>query len=98
MRFERMTKRELLKQLHADWRKLGKPKPRGFVSADLTMVLPTFVALQELALKVASSAIDIAGASLQEITDTIQNHGAERVAHFRALMGSILAERKGIYC
>jgi hypothetical protein len=94
MRFERMTKRELLKQLYADWRKLGKPKPRGFVSEDLTTALPLFVAMQELAFKVVSGAIDIADASLQEIADTIQNHTAERVPHFRAVVRSILAERR----
>lgn len=96
-RFEHMTKRDLLKQLYADWRKIGKPKPRGFVSGDLTTVLPMFVAMQELALKVASGVIDIADASSQEVADIIQNHTAERVPHFRALGSSILAKQKGIF-
>ncbi|CAN7770291.1 DUF5681 domain-containing protein [Mesorhizobium sp. LjNodule214] len=90
MRLEGMTKRELLKQLYADWRKLGKPKSRGFISGNMTTVVPMFAAMQEFALKVASGAIDIADASLQEIADTIQNNAAERVPHFRALVSSML--------
>lgn len=93
-RFYRMTKRELLKQLHEDWRKLGKPRPRGFVTGDVTDVMPAFFAHQEFALKVVSGKIDIANASLREIADLIQDHSAEREPYIREQLRSILAERK----
>jgi hypothetical protein len=90
VRFNGMAQRELLKRLYADWRKIGKPKPRGFVTADMTVALPMFVAMEEFARKTQSGEIDVANAKLQEITDRIQDHLAERVPHFKAVITSIV--------
>jgi hypothetical protein len=39
MRYEDMPKRKLLKQLFEAWQKLGSPRPRGYVSVDLSQTI-----------------------------------------------------------
>lgn len=91
MRFHCIAKRTLLKQLHAEWGKIGQPKPRGFVFPDMTAILPEFAAHKEFATKVVSGTIDLSHSSLQEIVDLIQVHVAERIPYLKEKLRAVLA-------
>lgn len=74
-----LSKRALLKDLFAGWRSIGKPRPRGFISPDMTKVVPRFVAHHEFAIDVARRKVDITAMSLDETTELILDRLEERV-------------------
>lgn len=94
LRFESIPKRDLLKQLFADWRAIGKPKPRGHISREMSDGLPSFAACQELAMKVISGEIDISRASTLQVGEMILEHRDRRVPELRQLVRSLLADQQ----
>lgn len=69
-RFERMTKRELLKLLHNEWRKVGRPKPRGFVFWDRSVAEEHLRFLYQFIGKAQSGELDIDAIAVGEFNDT----------------------------
>ncbi len=94
LRFGSMSKRSLLKQLYSDWRAIGKPRPRGYISPELSKALPRFAAMQEFAMTVIAGEIDIPRASTLEVGERILQHCAIRVPELTAHVRSIVAEQR----
>ena len=59
-RFERMTKRELLKSLYSEWRSIGRPQPRGFVFWDLSTTKKNLHFVFDFARQAQAGALDVA--------------------------------------
>jgi hypothetical protein len=57
--FERLTKRELLKTLHREWRKLGRSIPRGFVFPDRNVAVKHMEFLAQFVTKAKAGELDV---------------------------------------
>ncbi|MDO6965230.1 DUF5681 domain-containing protein [Rhizobium alvei] len=71
MKYEIIPKRELLKQLYDAWRRLGRPKARGYVSVNLNRTETYLFAIQELMSELSSGALDPARMPVNALAERI---------------------------
>ena len=71
MKYESMPKRELLKRLFSAWRRLGSPRPRGYVSPNLTYTEKYLRLLFGLVSSVREGAIDPISMPQEELAEII---------------------------
>lgn len=70
-RYERLTKRQLLKDLHHAWRSIGHPKPRGFVFAERSKIIKRIKFVNEFVSAAASGEIDVEAISKGQFDDNL---------------------------
>lgn len=72
MKLGGVTKRDLLKRLYAGWRKVGMPRPRGYVSVDLNVAVRAFKGFFNLWRRIESGELIPSDNSAEEFEKYVQ--------------------------
>lgn len=72
MKLGDVTKRDLLKRLYAGWRKVGMPRPRGYVSVDREVAVRVFTGLFEVLDRIRSGKLKPSDHTAEEFEQYVQ--------------------------
>lgn len=80
-KYQATPKRPLLKLLFSSWRKIGCPRPRGYLSLDLRMIKQWFEDIAALRHEVEAGNLDLDEMTRGEFNEVALDFLAERGLH-----------------